>query len=123
MSSAAASAIRNGPIRPAIVFEFAMGCLPARWRSGTSPDRTQREALIRPGCASVRRRPPDSPERAKKNALRLFTMAQKLAAEEAMRSGAQQIAAMRDFRADVEGQGFRISDARQDRVADAAISA
>ncbi|MFZ1093515.1 MAG: hypothetical protein WAN75_30585 [Xanthobacteraceae bacterium] len=50
-------------------------------------------------------------------------MAQKLAAEEAMRSGAQQIAAMRDFRADVEGQGFRISDARQDRVADAAISA
>src|SRR5215467_5789418 len=39
MSNAAASAIRDGPIRPAIVFEFAMDCLPARCRCGSSTDK------------------------------------------------------------------------------------
>src|SRR5262249_41820604 len=53
MSNAAASAIRDGPIRPAIVFEFAMDCLPARCRCGTSTDKnTHREEPVRRSTAT-----------------------------------------------------------------------
>src|SRR5262245_41308707 len=53
MSNAAASAIRDGPIRPAIVFEFAMDCLPARCRCGTSTDKnTHREEPVRRSAAT-----------------------------------------------------------------------
>src|SRR5262249_42764346 len=53
MSNAAASAIRDGPIRPAIVFEFAMDCLPARCRCGTSTDKnTHREEPARRSAAT-----------------------------------------------------------------------
>src|SRR5215472_3998440 len=53
MSNAAASAIRDGPIRPAIVFEFAMDCLPARCRCGTSTDKnTHHEEPVRRSAAT-----------------------------------------------------------------------
>src|SRR5262249_46092985 len=53
MSNAAASAIRDGPIRPAIVFEFAMDCIPARCRCGTSTDKnTHREEPVRRSAAT-----------------------------------------------------------------------
>src|SRR5262245_56525625 len=53
MSNAAASAIRDGPIRPAIVFEFAMDCLPARCRCSTSTDKnTHREEPVRRSAAT-----------------------------------------------------------------------
>src|SRR5262249_4875964 len=67
MSNAAASAIRDGPIRPAIVFEFAMDCLPARCRCGTGTDKnTHREkpAISRRERAENERAPPlhDNPK-------------------------------------------------------------
>src|SRR5262245_53497845 len=53
MSNAAATAIRDGPIRPAIVFEFAMDCLPAQCRCGTSTDKnTHREKPVRRSAAT-----------------------------------------------------------------------
>jgi hypothetical protein len=48
-NSAAASAMRVGPMRPAIVFEFAIGDLPAWCRFGTEPDKTN-SVKRRAGC-------------------------------------------------------------------------
>src|SRR5262245_56096871 len=98
MSNAAASAIRDGPIRPAIVFEFAMDCLPARCRCGTRTDKnTHREEPVRRGAAPVRHRPSAVGNEPKRNARRPCTITQRLGAEEGDTPVEQQPAAMQDF--------------------------
>src|SRR5262245_6430298 len=98
MSNAAAIAIRDGPIRAAIVFEFAMDCLPARCRCGTSTDKnTHREEPVRRSAAPVRHRPTAVGNEPKRNARRPCMITQRLGAEEGDTPVEQQPAAMQDF--------------------------
>src|SRR5262249_8830393 len=98
MSNAAAIAIRDGPIRAAIVFEFAMDCLPARCRCGTSTDKnTHREEPVRRSAAPVRHRPTAVGNEPKRNARRPCTITQRLGAEEGDTPVEQQPAAMQEF--------------------------
>src|SRR5215472_10623376 len=98
MSNAAASAIRDGPIRPAIVFEFAMDCLPARCRCGTSTDKnTHREKPVRRRQQPVRHRPSAVGNEPKRNARRPCMITQRLGAEDGDTPVEQQPAAMQDF--------------------------
>src|SRR5262249_10077705 len=110
MSNAAASAIRDGPIRPAIVFEFAMDCLPARCRCGTRTDKnTHREEPVRRSAAPVRHRPSAVGNEPKRNARRPCTITQRLGAEEGDTPVEQQPAAMQDFDQTYDRCGVKIS--------------
>src|SRR5262245_60038865 len=98
MSNAAASAIRDGPTRPAIVFEFDMDCLPARCRCGTSTDKnTHREEPVRRSAATGPTVAISCRERAEKERAPPLHDNPKARAEGGDTPVEQQPAAMQDF--------------------------